>query len=474
MKTTITILTGCLFAVSGFSQTINFERDTIQVLQNSDAGNVASADIDLDGDMDILITGTSPIITTLYKNDGLGNFTASAQPAIANVYSGAAEFADIDNDGDQDLLITGNTSSSIATANLYLNDGNGNFTLSSATSLEASFGGDVDFGDIDGDNDLDLIMTGKNSLDELFVKLYSNSGSGVYSLISGTSFFPVWLSSVEFIDVDNDNDLDLLICGEDTSNTSIASLYLNNGSGSFSIAPGTPFTGSNFGDIAFGDTDNDGDQDILITGSNSNGQNIAEFYLNNGSSFSLLPNTPFTGASFHSSSFADFNNDGQLDLLHIGNTNGGLIGHIYENTGSNNFILVDSTTIAGSYNGSNVVSDFNGDNKLDFITTGTSFTNPIRAPKIYFNESVILSVKEKNDLENVLTIFPNPTNGHINLKTDLKPYFDVEIYDLMGNRIFQNSYSEPIIGIKLNVPLGIYLVHVSSDNHRYSRKLVVK
>ena len=474
MKTTITILTGCLLAVSGFSQTIIFERDTIQVLQNSDAGNVTSADIDLDGDIDILVTGTSPITTTLYKNDGLGNFTVIPQPAIVNVYSGAAQFADIDNDGDQDLLITGNTNSITATANLYLNDGNGIFMLSSDTSLEPSFGGDFDFGDIDGDNDLDLIMTGKNSLGELFVKLYSNNGSGIYSLISGTSFLPVWLSSVEFIDVDNDNDLDLLICGEDIANTSIASLYLNNGSGSFSIAPDTPFTGSNFGDIAFGDTDNDGDQDILITGSNSNGQNIAEFYINNGSSFSLLPNTPFTGTSLHSSSFADFNNDGQLDLLHIGNSNNGLIGHIYENTGSNNFILVDSITIAGSYNGSNIVSDFNGDNKLDIITTGTSFTNPIRAPKIYFNESVILSVNENNDSENELTIYPNPTNGLIKVKTDLKPYFDMEVYDLMGNRIFQNSYSEPIISIKLNIASGFYLIHISSDNKRYSRKLIVK
>lgn len=474
MKTTIAILTVCLLAVSGFSQTINFERDTIQVLQNSDAGQVASADIDLDGDTDLLITGTSPITTTLYLNDGLGNFTSISQPAIVNVYSGATEFADIDNDGDQDVLITGNTSSPMATANLYLNDGNGVFTLSSASSIEASFGGDIDFGDIDADGDLDLVITGKNSSDELFVKLYINDGSGSFSLVSGTPFIPVWFSSVEFIDTDNDNDLDLLICGEDTSNTSNTTLYLNNGSGTFSTASSTPFSGANFGDIAYGDTDNDGDQDILITGVNPNGQNIAEFYLNNGSSFSLVASTTIPGVSLHSSSFADFNNDGKLDLLHIGSASGGLIGHIYENTGSNNFILVDSTTIAGSYNGSNVVSDLNGDNKLDIVTTGTSFTLPVRAPKIYFNQSIILSVSESNDVEAEINIFPNPSNGLINIEMDLESYLDVEVYDLMGKSIFQRRYLDSDINIRLNIPSGIYLLYISNDKVRHSRKVMVE
>lgn len=211
MKRAIIILTACLWLFNGFSQTISFKRDTIQVLQNSDAGNVAPADIDLDGDIDILVTGTPPVTTTLYKNDGLGNFSAIAQPEIINVYSGAAKFADIDMDGDPDLLITGNTSSPAATANLYINDGNGGFTLSTANTLEASFGGDVDFGDIDGDNDLDLIMTGKNSSDEIFVNLYANNGAGVFSLVSETPFVPVWISATEFIDIDNDSDLDLLI-----------------------------------------------------------------------------------------------------------------------------------------------------------------------------------------------------------------------------------------------------------------------
>jgi hypothetical protein len=108
MKRTITLLM-TVFALNGFSQSITVELDTNQTLQDSDAGSVAYADIDLDGDNDLLITGNGPttgVTSTLYENDGSGNFTAVSQPAIVNVYIGAAEFADIDSDGDMDLMMT--------------------------------------------------------------------------------------------------------------------------------------------------------------------------------------------------------------------------------------------------------------------------------------------------------------------------------------------------------------------------------
>ena len=56
----------------------------------------------------------------------------------------------------------------------------GNFTLASGTPFEASNSGDIDFGDIDGDGDIDLIMTGKNASDSVFSKLYLNNGAGSY------------------------------------------------------------------------------------------------------------------------------------------------------------------------------------------------------------------------------------------------------------------------------------------------------
>lgn len=472
MKRTITLLLTVL-TLNSFSQSITVKLDTTQTLQDSDAGSVAYADIDLDGDNDLLITGTGPtgVTSTLYENDGSGNFTAVSQPAIVNVYNGAAEFADVDSDGDMDLMMTGNTSSPSATANLYINDGTGNFTISSGTPFEASNSGDIDFGDIDGDNDLDLIMTGKDASGNVFSKLYTNNGTGSFTLVTGTIFTGVYMSSTEFIDVDNDGDLDLLMCGADSSDVSTAKLYKNNGSGIFNLVTGTPFENAQFGDIAFGDTDNDGDQDILIVGKNDSSQYIAKFYINTGTSFSLQPNTPFPGTFLHSSSFADFNNDGKLDLLHIGNALNGLIGHIYENQGSNNFVLADST-LSGSYNGSNIVADLNGDNKMDIVTTGTSFTSPFRAPKIYFNQSTSVSVNELNDDVDFI-IFPNPSSGLINVKINSASPTDIEIYDMMGRAILSDTFFGNVWNTQLNEGPGIYLMRLRTDKKVYTSKITL-
>ena len=472
MKRTFTLLLTIL-TLNSFSQSINVQLDTSQTLQDSDVGSVAYADIDQDGDNDLLITGFSSsqgVSTTLYENDGSGNFTAMAQAALVNVYVGAAEFADVDNDGDMDLLITGNTSFPAATANLYLNDGIGNFSIASSTPFETSNGGDIDFGDIDGDNDLDLIMTGNDAFGNVFSKLYTNSGTGSFTLVTGTIFTGVNSSSTEFIDVDNDGDLDLLICGADNTDVSTTKLYENNGAGIFNLVTGTPFDNAQFGDIAFGDTDNDGDQDILIVGQNVSNQNIANLYINNGTSFNLLSNTPFPGISLHSASFADFNNDGKLDLLHVGNTTSGLIGHIYENQGSNNFILADST-LSGSYLGSNIVADLNGDNKMDIVTTGTSFTSPFRAPKIYFNQTT-LSVNELND-DVGLIIFPNPSSGLISVKINSASPTDIVIYDMTGRVILSDTFIGNIWNTQLNEKSGIYLMRLKTDKKVFTSKITL-
>jgi hypothetical protein len=471
MKKTFTMMT-TFIALTVSSQSISFERDTTQTLQNADASSIAYADIDLDGDNDLLITG-SPGVTTLYQNDGNGNFTAMPQPDIVHVYDGAVKFVDVDNDGDMDLFISGNTSSSAATANLYLNDGSGNFTIVTDTPFEASNSGDIDFGDIDSDNDLDLIITGKDAAGNVFTKLYINDGTGTYTLVSGTPFTPVWTSSTVFIDVDNDGDLDLLICGANSSDVSTTNLYKNNGTGTFNLVAGTPFDNVQLGDIAFGDTDNDGDQDILIVGLNDSNQYIAKFYVNNGSSFSLLLNTPFPGTFLHSAAFADFNNDGELDLLHVGASSSGLIGHIYENQGSNNFILADST-LSGSYNGSNITADLNRDNQIDIVTTGTSFTAPIWAPKIYINHSVPVSANELNNDNLDLVIFPNPANGYINIEMNSKSLTEIEIYDITGRVVLSDTFFEKMLNLHLKETPGIYTVRIKRDNKTYTRKIQLK
>jgi hypothetical protein len=160
MKKTILIL-GILATTTVYSQTINFQFDSTQAFQDADVGAMAFADVDNDGDKDLLMSGKGgPIKTILYLNNGSGSFTSLSNPSLVNVFDGDLKFLDADNDGDLDVFITGSTSSSANTANLYLNNGSGIYTLSTGSNFELVRGGKNDIGDVDGDGDIDIITTG--------------------------------------------------------------------------------------------------------------------------------------------------------------------------------------------------------------------------------------------------------------------------------------------------------------------------
>jgi hypothetical protein len=92
---------------------------------------------------------------------------------------------------------------------------------------------DVRFGDIDNDNDQDALITGFNGTDGVLAHLFTNDGSGNFTLLADTALEALRWGTTEFADIDNDNDLDLLITGRNTSNVAVAVLYTNDGTGVF-------------------------------------------------------------------------------------------------------------------------------------------------------------------------------------------------------------------------------------------------
>ena len=90
-------------------------------------------------------------------------------------------------------------------------------------------GGEMAFADVDGDNDMDVLFTGRiNTI--YYAILYTNDGAGNFSEVPDTPFEGVAGSSLAFEDIDGDNDADVLIVGFGDSGYS-AKLYKNDGTG---------------------------------------------------------------------------------------------------------------------------------------------------------------------------------------------------------------------------------------------------
>lgn len=393
MKKILLHLALTLVSVASVAQNINLQEDTtVNNLYDSRQGSCALADIDNDGDLDLIITGADGQLqnrkTTLYSNDGLGNFTEIVGTGLSNWSEGGKiAFADIDGDADQDLLITGRDGAPNHYAHFYLNDGSGNFTPDTTQPFEPSIGGNIEFADIDNDGDLDLFMTGRDNNNLIFSKLYQNDGTGGFSEVTSTPFLSEGGSASAFFDMDNDNDLDLILAGQGNSNQRKTTLYENDGSGNFSLVNNTPFENVFLADIDISDCDNDGDLDVLINGENELFVGICQLYLNDGTgAFDLLTGTPFIPTSIGTVDFADFDDDNDMDVLVTGAVGGETFAaHIYENQGMNSFSLVD--TLETVYLSSTALGDIDNDNDLDAIILGIAqlSSTGIFKPRVYEN-----------------------------------------------------------------------------------------
>ena len=217
--------------------------------------------------------------------DGFGslilNLTlANPQPNLVEVWAGTFASGDVDGDGDMDLFMSGITPA--LRAKLYLNDGSGNFS-EVASPLPPASGGQSILKDLDGDGDLDLFFSGSGSLGN-FTNIYRNNGSGIFIQVANDAL-PIIMRGADIADIDNDGDQDIVI-----SSGSVADIYLNNGSAVFAPKGSSVFTPVG-GVVRFINVDNDGDQDVIISGRDANNAPSTKLYRNDGfGNFTLSAN----------------------------------------------------------------------------------------------------------------------------------------------------------------------------------------
>ena len=409
-----------------------------------DSEDIGIADMDRDSDLDIIFATEDHTIHELYFNNGNAVYR-DMQNVLPNSIANSVLAIDVNNDSIPDLIF-GNAGPSDTPAQnfILINNGDSTFTNQTASRLPAvlDITQDIKLGDIDGDGDGDMVVGNEDGN-----KLYINNGSGYFS-DSTSSRLPLNGSEetrkVTLYDIDGDNDLDIYF-----SNVAFRPgmnrqdrLLVNNGSGYFTdvTSSNIPTDAEHTTDAIFLDVDLDGDGDLITANIFYN--RPVKVFLNNGlgvfteGTSEVLP----SGVSGEGIGLkaADFNGDGLQDIYIV-------------NRGQMDRLLLrnDTASTIGLQN-------LNGEVPLTYGITGV-FPNP-------FNPQVTINISVPDGYAGVYALDIYTASGELtaaihssNLKT--------------GNHIFNWSAAD--------APSGVYYAvlnrfgETQSKNYISAAKLVL-
>ncbi len=285
-----------------------FDRVLLLESTSETSASASLGDVDGNGTLDVVLAKGRhwPLNNVILRNDGKGHFTAeNLADAPDRTYSAA--IADLDGDGDLDIVVSNDSPDKKL---IYLNDGKGHFHVSSTFGDPDWNTRYVTVADLNGDKRPDLIVANRSSNPAAprpsFVCL--NDGKGVFP-----SCAPLATQSATIIvaaDLDGDGTIDLFVPHRDGRQNLI---FWNDGSGKFTAAPASVGPAvSQVRAAAAGDINGDGIIDLVV-GDEKNGMFI---YLGAGKRTFEVPVALGTGSGApFAVGLADMNRDGKPDII---------------------------------------------------------------------------------------------------------------------------------------------------------------
>jgi hypothetical protein len=272
--------------------------------------DIAAADLDADGDQDVLVVARTSAAVTIHTNPGNGVFANAQLQSTAN-HTESMDAADIDLDGDIDLVTSDDQ------IRIHENPGDGNFEPYQTYQPPIN-PADVKLRDLNGDGFPDLLLGPDGEFPPYHFGSALNNGNGTFAPGTVTIVDSCGDGTIDAFDFDNDGDLDVALTEEGGcigGDPLRLFVFENDGIGNFTLANVLLPPGGAKG-IAGDDMNHDGNMDIVTAVVGGMG-----VYLGNGDFTFKDPLVTGPGRASAPSfvfTLVDLNKDGDLDVARLG------------------------------------------------------------------------------------------------------------------------------------------------------------
>jgi hypothetical protein len=358
------------------------------------SGTVITADFNGDGKPDVVVENGTDHLAVLLNQ---GNFGLVVQPPV-NVASFPGNMAagDLNGDGKQDIVVASGGAVSVV-----LGNGDGTFKPPLVQAINSSSFHKVAIGDFNGDGKMDVAFTDtlNGSPTDNTVGILIGNGDGTFQPLTTILTAGELPNGLAVTDFNGDHKADLAVLNGGNGITSTVNIFLGNGDGSFT--PGATLAVGAFPtDLAVADFNHDGNPDLVVVNSGNGNHGSVQVFLGTGTgnfnqSFSFTLTSPF----LQSVAVGDFDADGLPDFAVTGS--GGRVDIFINNTGGTFKAPVELS--AGDVNVFLAAADLNNGGVPDLLasadgvlailpnTGGTKVTSASSLNPSTFSQSVTLT-----------------------------------------------------------------------------------